>query len=58
MPKTKAVSWDDIDEVIAAISEKQDSGKTDFPDRTYEDGIRAAIEWVTGIGDTHPLDRE
>jgi len=58
MPKTKAVTWNEIDELIELISEKQVTGTTAFPDKTYEDGIRAAIEWVTGMGDAHPLDKE
>lgn len=58
MPKTRAVTWDEIDQIIEQIDEKQETGSTDFPGKTYEDGIRAAIEWVTGMGDLHPLDKE
>lgn len=58
MPKTRAVTWDEIDQIIDQIDEKQETGSTDFPGKTYEDGIRAALEWVTGMGDLHPLDKE
>lgn len=58
MPVKKNVGWPEIDEVIAECSTSQDSGNTKFPERTYEDGIKAGIEWVTGLGESHPLEKE
>ncbi len=58
MPVKKAVGWAEIDEVIAECTTAQDTDRTAFPDRTYEDGIRAGIEWVTGLGDSHPLEKD
>lgn len=51
----KSVGWKEIDEVVALCEEK---ACTDFPELTYEDGVKAGIEWITGLGESHPLDKE
>lgn len=59
MPVKKSVGWKEIDEVIADCTTAQESGKTDFPERSYEEGVMTGIKWVTGlVDDEHPLDKE
>lgn len=45
---------DEIDDLIGRCIESEASGKSDYPAMTYEEGIRAALDWLDG-GD-HPLD--
>jgi len=52
----KSVGWKEIDEVVGEIEVKGQD--TDFPERTYEEGVKAGIQWVTGLADSHPLDKE
>jgi hypothetical protein len=55
MPVKKSVGWADIDDAVEKCDDK--GGQTDFPDRTYEDGVKAGIEWVVGLAESHPLDK-
>lgn len=58
MPVKKSVGWDEIDEVVAECTSAEETARTDFPERTYEEGVKAGIEWVTGLAESHPLDKE
>jgi hypothetical protein len=40
-----------LDDTIQAESEG-----TKFPGMTYEEGVRAAIDWITGNSDDYPMD--
>lgn len=55
-PVNKKVSWDEIDELMNQIAELEERGDTRYPGMTYEQGIKAAIEWITGMSGDHPLD--
>lgn len=47
---------DEIDALINACSEILDSDGSKFPGMSYEDGVRAAIEWIVGDDDANPLE--
>lgn len=44
-----------IDKLLNQCAEAEDDGTTKFPGMTYEQGVKAALEWVTGESDNHPL---
>lgn len=44
----------EIDEVIDWTSESESTGSSNYPGMTYEQGVRAAIDWVTGESDERP----
>lgn len=46
----------EIEELIDQCAEARAMGKSKYPRMTYEDGIRAAIEWLTDKQAEHPLD--
>ena len=43
--------WD----LLNQCSEAEETGNSQYPGMSYEDGIKAAIEWITGNVDIHPL---
>lgn len=45
----------EIDAVLNEAEESGERGKTQFPGKTYEEGILAAIQWMLGVSDDHPL---
>lgn len=45
-----------IEAVLNTCAEMEDEGKTNVPGMTYEQGVKAGIEWVTSKGYTHPLE--
>lgn len=45
-----------IEELLNKCIEASDSGKSKFPGMKYEEGVQAAVEWMTGQRDEHPLD--
>jgi hypothetical protein len=47
----------EIDEVINSAAEAEDTGSR-VPGESYEAGVRAAIEWVTGNTEDHPINEE
>lgn len=49
------VDEEDIEELLNKCIESSDSGKSKFPGMSYEEGIQAAIGWMTGDRDGHPL---
>ena len=44
----------EISEVIGWCFEANDNG-TYYSGMSYEDGIRAAIDWITGVSDDSPV---
>ncbi len=47
---------EEIDQCLDLISESIDEGYSNFPGMTYEEGVKAAILWVTGETDEHPTE--
>ena len=45
----------EIQEVIKEADAHVFDGRTKFPSMTYEDGVKAALEWVLGITETDPM---
>ena len=45
---------DEIDDVLNKCVESEESGVSRWPGMTYEQGVKAAIEWMQGFGD-NPL---
>ena len=45
----------EIDNVLNECIEKEALGETKYPGMTYEQGIKAALEWAQGYGE-NPLD--
>lgn len=45
---------DEIDEQINAAVESSNR----WPGMTYEDGVDAALRWVTGMSDSRPMEDE
>nr|DAL13620.1 MAG TPA_asm: hypothetical protein [Caudoviricetes sp.] len=43
--------WD----LLNQCSEAEETGSSQYPGMSYEGGIKAAIEWITGDVDIHPL---
>lgn len=49
---------DEIDDLLNQCSEAIDSGESAFEGQTYEQGVQAAIDWLTGRTEEHPLPEE
>ena len=47
----------DIDDVLQQCSDAENEDKTEFPNMTYEQGVKAAINWVTGCTECHPINK-
>lgn len=47
-----------INDLIQKCMDSEDKGGSKYPGMTYEQGIKAALDWVmdTGMDDFHPLD--
>jgi hypothetical protein len=48
---------DEINDLMDKAAEGINEGSR-FPGMSYEEGIRAAIEWLTEENDEHPLDED
>lgn len=48
----------EVDKVLNACGDASDRGVSRFPGMTYEDGVRAGIDWLTGFTDDHPLEED
>lgn len=48
------VTEEEINELLNRCSEAEESGESNYPGMLYEQGIKAAIEWLEG-GD-YPFD--
>jgi hypothetical protein len=47
---------DEINDVLNKCSEQSDAGGSKWPGQTYEDGVAAALRWVTGDDDNNPME--
>lgn len=48
------VTEDKVDDVLNSCSEATDSGVSNFPGMSYEQGVEYAINWLLNDGD-HPI---
>ena len=46
----------EIDEILNRCSEQEDEGGSRWPGMTYEQGVSAALRWVTKETDMYPLE--
>lgn len=46
----------EVDELINRCVENNETVGSVYPGMTYEQGIRAGIEWLTGETDDYPFD--
>ena len=46
----------DVDELLNQCVEQEEKGNSKYPGMSYERGIRAAIEWLLGWEEIHPLE--
>lgn len=51
-----ARSEEEIDNLLAACVDAVEEGRTQARAMTYEQGVKAAIEWLTVKQRPHPLD--
>lgn len=47
---------EEVDAVVDTAAEKINQGRSKFPGMTYEEGVRAALDWITGNIDDHPME--
>lgn len=47
---------EEIDDVLNRASEAEDEGVSKYPGMSYEQGIKAALEWALGLVSENPLD--
>jgi hypothetical protein len=45
----------EINNVLSECSEREELGETKYPGKTYEEGVKAALEWAQGYGE-NPMD--
>lgn len=45
----------EIDEVLNEALESEENGRTRWPGMTYEQGVAAALYWVTGNVEDSPM---
>lgn len=48
---TSNVTEQEINEVLDACVEQEEIGESRWPGMTYEQGVKAAIEWLQGYGE-------
>ena len=46
----------EIDELLNACANSEAEGRSKFPGMTYEQGIQAAIRWMTDKEEINPLE--
>lgn len=46
---------EEIDAVINECADNENDGKSKFPGMTYDQGVRAAIEWMQ-TGENNPME--
>lgn len=46
----------EIDDVIGRATEGMEEGGSRFPGMSYEEGVLAALDWVTGNADDDPME--
>lgn len=47
---------DEIDGVLNECVEAEAKGRSRYPGMSYEEGLRAGLEWVLGLSDDPPFD--
>lgn len=47
---------DEIDEVLNECVEAEAQGHSRYPGMSYEEGVRAGIEWALGLSEAAPFD--
>lgn len=52
-PNTR--SDEEIAELLNACDKQAEAGGSKFRGMTYEDGVRAAIDWLLGDSDENPM---
>lgn len=51
-------SQEEVDEQLNLAMEAVDRGRSKWPGMSYEDGVRAALNWMTGDDETPPMEDE
>lgn len=51
-------SEDEINDQLDKAIESADTNGSQWPGMSYEQGVQAALRWVTGDEDTGPMDEE
>lgn len=46
----------DIDDLLNKCMESEESGSSKYPGMTFEQGIREAIDWITGQTNEPPIE--
>lgn len=49
--RTEQEIWD----LLNQCAEAEETGSSIYPGMSYEQGIKAAIEWITGDTNNHPI---
>lgn len=49
---------DEINNLLNQCSDAEEEGVSKYPGMKYEDGIKAAIEWLLGYIEDHPLNEQ
>lgn len=47
---------DEIDEAKNAAWDSKNDNVSKYPGMSYEDGVIAALDWITGDVDEHPME--
>lgn len=46
---------EEVDSIINQAADQINRGRSKFPGMSYEEGVRAALEWITGDIDDDPM---
>lgn len=49
--RTEQEIWDLLNQCM----DSENTGASNYPSMSYEQGIKAAIEWITGDTNDHPI---
>lgn len=49
-------SDEEINELLNVCSESESTGRSKYPGMTFEQGIKAGIEWLTDPDAEHPME--
>lgn len=49
-------SENEIDDVLNQCIESEENGESRWPGMTYEQGVKAALEWMQGYGENPLVD--
>lgn len=47
---------EEVNEVLDKCSQQEDEGGSRWPGMTYEQGVRNALDWITGNVDDNPME--